>query len=211
MRSGREEFRSKSAAYFVSTQTAGRRPFFRHERWAELLKETMLHYARTEYSLHAYVIMPDHFHVLLVPYLTLEKAVQVIKGGFSFRAKRAFDWKFDVWQQGFSDHRIRDAEDWQGHLEYTRRNPVKAGLVEDGGVYPYVDFPSPEFPQGLKPLKESGVADVRAKARTLQGEDDDLSAAESEFPQGLKPFKESGVADVRAKARTLQKADSENR
>jgi REP-associated tyrosine transposase len=169
MRPGREELRSKPAAYFVSTQTAERRPFFRHERWAVLLKETMLHYAETDYSLHAYVIMPDHFHLLLMPNNALEKAVQVIKGGFSFRAKRAFDWKLDIWQQGFTDHRIRGKEDWERHLGYIRRNPVKAGLVEDGGVYPYMDFPAPEFPQGLKPLSSGDGVDVRAKARTLQG------------------------------------------
>ncbi|MGB6974087.1 MAG: transposase [Terracidiphilus sp.] len=191
MRPGREVFRNRSAAYFVTAQTAERRPFFRHERWAELLRETLLHYAEKGYLLHAYVIMPDHFHALIVPDSTLEKSMQLIKGGYSFRAKKAFDWKFEIWQQGFSDHRIRDEEDWKRHLAYIRGNPVEAGLVEDGEVYPYMDFPGSEFPQGLKPLAEGGVADVRAEARTLHAEARTLQT------------KVSGAGDEQAKARTL--------
>ena len=165
MRPAREQLRNQNAAYFVSTQTAGRKPFFGYERWAKLCEATILHYIGTGYALHAYVIMPDHLHLLMMPTETLEKAVQLIKGGFSYRAKRELGWKFDIWQPGFSDHRIRDEEDWTRHLEYIRRNPIKAKLVED---YPYVAFPSPDFPHGLKPQTLIGTSDVRAKARTLQ-------------------------------------------
>jgi len=56
----------------------------------------------------------------------LEKAVQLIKGGFSFQAKRALQWKFDIWQEGFSDHRIRDIEDWDRHIEYLFKNTQEA-------------------------------------------------------------------------------------
>src|SRR5208337_1138336 len=135
MRPRREEFRNQHLAYFVSTQTVQRKPFFRHQRWAALLRDTILHYCDKEYSLHAFVIMPDHVHLLIVPDTTIEKAVQLIKGGFSFRAKRELEWKFDIWQQGFSDHSIRDEADWQHHLEYIRRNPVEAKLVEDVRLY----------------------------------------------------------------------------
>ncbi|MDR5729315.1 MAG: transposase [Terriglobia bacterium] len=151
MRPRREESGDQHSVYFVSTQTAQRQPLFRHERWAQLMQETMLHYADKDFSLHAYVIMPDHLHILIAPSETLEKAAQLIKGGFSFRAKRAFDWKFEVWQQGFTDHRIRNEEDWQQHLEYIRMNPVKAGIVARAEDYPYMAFPRPYFPQGLKP------------------------------------------------------------
>ncbi len=169
MRPVREQLQKPNSAFFVSTQTARRQPFFRHERWANLLRETILHYCETGYSLHAYVIMPDHLHLLIVPTDALEKAVQLVKGGFSFRAKRELSWKFDIWQPGFSDHRIRDEEDWNRHLEYIRRNPIEARLVDDARVYSYLGFPRPDFPQGLKP-RGNEVPDVRAEARTLQAE-----------------------------------------
>jgi putative transposase len=168
MRPTRELFRNRQSAYFVSTQTAQRQPFFRHERWAVLLRNTILQYSDKEYSLHAFVIMPDHLHLLILPENTIEKAVQMIKGGFSYRAKKELEWQAEIWQQGFTDHRIRDKADWQYHLEYIQRNPVKAGLVKDWQrqLYPYIEFPKPDFPQGLKP---QGLCDsnVRAKARTL--------------------------------------------
>jgi putative transposase len=163
------EERETGAAYFVSTQTAGRRPFFRHERWAQLMTTTLLHYAEKDFLLHAYVIMPDHLHLLITPSGTLEKSVQLIKGGFSFRAKRELDWKFDIWQPGFTDHRIRDEEDWKCYLNYTRANPVEARLVADSVLYEFMGFPNIAFPQGLKP-HINGEDDVRAEARTLHAE-----------------------------------------
>jgi putative transposase len=154
MRPNRELFNGQESAYFVSTQTAQRQPLFRHERWAKLFEQTLFHYGENDYRLHAFVIMPDHIHMLLTPKETIEKAVQLIKGGFSFRARKELVWKFEIWQQGFTDHRIRDEEDWQHHLEYIRQNPVKASLVTGFSNYQYMGFPDPDFPQGLKPLKE---------------------------------------------------------
>jgi putative transposase len=159
---------ANQSAYFVSTQTAGRKPLFRHERWARLMITTIEHYAERDYLLHAWVVMPDHLHVLLTPSESIEKAVQLIKGGFSFRAKKEFNWKDEVWQTGFTDHRIRDEEDWIQHLKYTKQNPVEAHLVDDHGLYPYMSFPNPEFPQGLKPGPSTETINVRAEARTLQ-------------------------------------------
>ena len=170
MRPQREKTRNNGYVYFVSTQTEGRKPFFRHERWARLLIATLNHYGESNYVLHAYVGMPDHLHALLSPFESIEKSVQLIKGGFSYRAKREFDWKTTIWQEGFTDHRIRDLEDWNRHLEYIRINPVRARLAEDPALYPYVGFPNPQFPLGLKPQELLGGADVRAEARTLPAE-----------------------------------------
>jgi putative transposase len=170
MRPVREHVERPKSAYFVSTQTARRQPLFRHERWARLLAETILHYRDTGYGLHAYVIMPDHVHLLIAPKDSVERAVQLIKGGFSFRAKREIGWKFDIWQPGFSDHRILDEEDWRNHLDYIRQNPVKAKLARD---YPFASYPSPDFPQGLKPRNDEGLI-VRAEARTLQADSNEV-------------------------------------
>jgi putative transposase len=168
MRPRRDQFQNPNAAYFVSTQTARRQPFFRHERWANLLRETILHYSDAGYVLHAYVIMPDHLHLLIAPENTLEKAMQLVKGGFSFRAKKEFAWKFDIWQHGFSDRRMRDVVDWNNHLEYIRRNPERAGLVSNSTDYPYMGFLKSAFPHGLEPGVLGQAENIRAKSRTLQ-------------------------------------------
>ena len=82
--------------------------------------------------------MPEHVHLLLTPAsdVTLERAIQFIKGGYS----NAFGLEFrgrEVWQRGFTDHRIRDAEDFARHREYIHQNPVKRGLAARAMEYRY--------------------------------------------------------------------------
>ena len=73
MRPKRENLQGNQSSYFVSTQTVGRKPFFRHERWTRLILATLKHYDGPGYTLHAYVIMPDHLHLLITPMETVEK------------------------------------------------------------------------------------------------------------------------------------------
>jgi putative transposase len=118
--------------------------------------------------------MPDHVHLLLTPKDSLEKAVQQIKGGFSYRAKKELNWQGEVWQKGFSDHRIRDNVDWENHLEYIRMNPVKVKLCTDPNEYPYGFQRGPlvmdEVPQRLKPVDfytDNGGAEAPPLQRTI--------------------------------------------
>jgi putative transposase len=171
MRPKRDCMSNGGYAYFVSMQTVERTPFFRHERWAKLMQSTVERYAESAFVLHAFVIMQDHLHLLVTPSQTIEKSIQMVKGGFSFTARREFEWKGEIWQEGFTDHRIRDEDDWERHIEYIRLNPVRAQLVEDSALYPYMGFPGKDFPQGLRPQNSLGEANVRAKARTLQSVD----------------------------------------
>jgi putative transposase len=167
----REPATSNGQTYFVTSNTAERRLFFLQERWAKLFLEVLFSYRPERYLLHGFVLMPDHFHVLITPQASLELAVQCLKGGFSFRAKREFGWNGGVWVAGFSDHRIRDDEDYRIHQAYIARNPVKARLVEDAREYAYSSendqFELDLFPQGLKP-QNIGIASGAAKAAPFQ-------------------------------------------
>ena len=115
--------------------------------------------------------MPDHIHVLLTPQMNLERAVQFIKGGFSYQAKKELGSNMEVWQKGFQDHRIRDANDYDIHVTYIHNNPVREGLCERPDQYPYSSahpgFELDAAPQGLKPqsILDSGSA---AEAAPLQ-------------------------------------------
>ena len=156
----------------IRSQTWGRRDLFSKERWARLLINTIYHYRGTAYLLHAFVVMPDHIHVLLTPQTSLEKAVQFIKGGFSYRAKKELGSNMEVWQKGFSDHRIRDLADYDGHVVYIDENPVRKRLCERASEFPYSSadsgFELNPVPQGLKPesIEETGTA--RLEAAPLQ-------------------------------------------
>jgi putative transposase len=140
--------------FFITTITAGRIPIFRRETTAKLLMDTLAHYRdQKKFLLHEFVIMPDHIHALLTPAaeISLERAVQFIKGGFSFRLKT----RGPIWQASFTNHRVRDLEDFEGHRRYIWMNPVRAGLVERAEKYPYGSaagtFRTDAVPLGLKP------------------------------------------------------------
>ena len=139
----------------VTTSSWERRNLFHNERWANLLIDTIYHNRGSAYLLHEFVIMPDHLHVLLTPLTSLEKAVQFIKGGFSYRAKKELGLNMEIWQKGFSDHRIRDASDYRLHAIYIRQNPLRKHLCEQPEQYPYSSasgrFELDDVPQGLKP------------------------------------------------------------
>jgi len=172
MRPKRESATCNGQTYFVTSNTAGRQPFFRHERWSKLFVETLYGYRPERYLLQGFVLMPDHFHVLITPKASLELAVQCLKGGFSFRARKQLDWSGDVWVAGFSDHRIRDEEDFKIHLGYIDRNPVKARLVEASKHYPFCsangEFETDAFPLGLKPHDIHATSSGAAEAAPFQ-------------------------------------------
>jgi putative transposase len=139
----------------ITSSTWGRRDLFSREPWANLMIDTLYHYRGTAYLLHEFVVMPDHVHVLFTPKTTLEKAVQFIKGGFSYRAKKELGSNMEIWQKGFSDHRIRDASDYRIHQTYIQQNPVRKNLCARAEEYPSssatVSFNLDPAPQGLKP------------------------------------------------------------
>jgi putative transposase len=119
--------------YFVSSATWERRELFRVTQTAELLVQRILACRdKDAYLIHEFVVMPNHFHVLITPGETtsLEKAVQLIKGGFSFEFHKQRASKMEVWQVGFHDWTIRDSEDYQTKVRYIHMNPVEARLVE---------------------------------------------------------------------------------
>ena len=161
----------------VTTETWEGRALFHVESWARLLIDTIYHYRGQAYLLHEFVIMRDHIHVLITPQTSLEKAAQFIKGGFSYRAKKELGSNMEVWQRGFQDHRIRDANDYAIHVSYIHNNPVKERLCERPDQYPYSSahpgFELDAVPQGLKPqstMNSDGAAEAAplqsAKAKT---------------------------------------------
>ena len=80
--------------YFITTVTANRRRLFQVADNANLLLDTLSHYrVQGKFHLHAFVVMPDHLHVLMTPSpeVSLEKAMQFVKGGFSHPLKRKLD------------------------------------------------------------------------------------------------------------------------
>jgi len=120
--------------YFTTFSTAERRALFLAEATAQLMITTVQGYRdKGSFTLHAFVVMPDHVHVLLTPAaeVPLEKTIQLMKGGFSFRLKN----RLDVWERGHFDRRIKDREGYDACVKYIHDNPVKDGMVSEAAEY----------------------------------------------------------------------------
>src|SRR5437762_12776361 len=89
---------------FVTTSTWEKKNILQSERMAGLLIDVLQNYrAQRKFLLHELVIMPNHFHLLINPLegTTLERAMQIIKGGFSFRAKKELVIHDVIWHTSF--------------------------------------------------------------------------------------------------------------
>jgi putative transposase len=121
-----------AGTYSVGSRTWNRRLIFIKEAPARLFIDCLFDYREEgHYQLHEFSVMPDHFHLLitLAPRITLERALQFIKGGSSHRIKKELSYTFPLWQKGFHDHRIRNAADYQQHKAYILLNPVRERLA----------------------------------------------------------------------------------
>lgn len=126
--------------FFVTSRTAGSRALFQSERMSLLLIAVLRSYVCSrKFTIHDFVIMPNHVHLLMtIPGdLTIEKAIQLIKGGFSFRAKRELGFSGEIWQKGFSEVGVRDRANFLEHRRYIEQNPVKAGLASAADLFPH--------------------------------------------------------------------------
>jgi putative transposase len=131
---------SPAGTYFVTFSTWQRRRLFVVESYARLFLKTLYGYKRQgRFRLHAFVLMPEHVHLMLTPAVdvTLERAIQFVKGGYSHAVGVELGRKGEVWQRGFTDHRIRDARDFADHRIYIHQNPVERRLVESASQYRY--------------------------------------------------------------------------
>ena len=145
------------SAYFITASTFQKESIFQSHRMADLFVKVLFAYRdQKKYLLHEFVIMPDHFHLLISPALSLERAMQFIKGGFSYRAKKDLGFGGEIWEKSFYDRRVRDVEDYFACRHYIRQNPVKRGLTPAAEEYPYssarADFVMDKAPRRLKPV-----------------------------------------------------------
>jgi putative transposase len=131
---------SSARTFFATTKTIQGCPLLQSERNATLLIDVLRSYvAAGKFRLHDFVVMPDHVHLLITvgADTTIEKAMQFIKGGFSFRLKKETGYLGEVWQRGFSEVRIDNSQSFLQHRKYIEGNPVKAGLVDSSETFPY--------------------------------------------------------------------------
>ncbi len=135
-----ENIQQGPRTFFVTSKTIIGCALLQTERMANLFIDVLRTYvAAKRFKVHDFVVMPNHFHLLITldGDMTVEKAVQLIKGNFSYRAKKELCYQGEIWQRGFSDERVWDRESFLRHRSYIEDNPVKAGLASSAETYPY--------------------------------------------------------------------------
>ena len=86
---------------------------------------------RQLYTLHAWVIMPNHVHVILEPRTALPVILRWLKGRTSRVANRILGRTgTPFWQDESFDHWVRCGDELRDLIRYVEGNPVKAKLVE---------------------------------------------------------------------------------
>lgn len=97
---------------------------------------------KSPFDLLAWVVLPDHFHVLMVaPHEHVPDVMIRIKMSFGQLYRRTHGLNGSrVWQHRYWDHIIRDETDFEQHLHYIHYNPVKHGLVAKPSDYPHSSF-----------------------------------------------------------------------
>jgi len=91
----------------------------------------------TGFGLLAYCFMPDHLHLLVEAPEggDLARFIKVFKQASSFDYKRRLGRP--LWRRSYYDHVLRGHEELLPAVEYVLGNPVRAGLVESRGAYPF--------------------------------------------------------------------------
>jgi putative transposase len=106
--------------------------WLREENIARLVQASILRGARVlrQFELLAYVVMPNHVHLLIEPVVPLARITCGIKGATSMRANAALKRTGQAfWQAESFDHWVRSPTESEPIREYIEQNPVKAGLV----------------------------------------------------------------------------------
>jgi len=101
-------------------------------RVAEMVQNSLLFFDRVRYRLSAWVVMPNHVHLLLTPGENHELSgiLQSLKSYTANEANKLIGRKGQFWQKESFDRWIRDAEHFVKVVAYIENNPVKARLCK---------------------------------------------------------------------------------
>ncbi len=115
-----------------------------HAQAAELMQEVLLFGHQIRYRLHAWVIMPNHVHVLITPRVDIATIIQSWK---SYSSRRLWSMNEShqlglpesrrVWRREYWDRFIRDRTHYAAAIDYIHTNPVKARLCKDARDWPW--------------------------------------------------------------------------
>ncbi len=157
------KIRIEGSAYYITSIVHGRLAIFTHPSFIIPLIDSLNFYRYQHHSkLIGYVIMPDHFHLILWPQdnanvsdfmrdfkrftsgritrqASLEKRTEWVKA-FEQAGQDTSRAEHKVWQDCFWEEVVFTDEFLRQKLNYIHMNPVRAGLVDEPQKYPYSSY-----------------------------------------------------------------------
>ena len=107
--------------------------WMRSPKLAQVVDDALLHFDGSRYRLHAWVVMPNHVHVLITPLrsYSLSGVLHSWKSFMSKKANQILNRAGRFWQEEYFDRFIRTEKHFRSATEYIELNPVMAGLCKN--------------------------------------------------------------------------------
>lgn len=144
-------------------------------RVAEAVEEVFLRFDGRRYRMMAWVVMPNHVHLLFELWdMPLGQLLKAWKGTSANAANQILGGSGTFWQTEYWDRYIRDEEHFRKAQHYIEWNPVKAGLVREpeawafGSANPKWQWSGADRYRGAY-LVKSGAADRSADIPVRRG------------------------------------------
>ena len=106
---------------------------------AKIVQKALLFHNEKKYKLHAWVIMPNHSHILLTQFTGehLSSIMHSIKSYTAQKVNKLLDRKGQFWQHDSFDRYIRGWRHFNAVVKYVEDNPVKAGLCKEASEWEF--------------------------------------------------------------------------
>jgi REP element-mobilizing transposase RayT len=113
--------------------------YLREEQIATLVEENWKHFDNQRYRLLAWVVMPNHVHVLIkiLEGFPLDQIIKSWKSYTALEANKRLNRNGRFWYPDYFDRFIRDQNHFGAVVRYIHNNPVKAGLVDSPELWPF--------------------------------------------------------------------------
>jgi putative transposase len=153
-------------SYFVTISCARKLPIFANSKnsiWLiENLREQSIAY---RFAVHAYCVMPDHFHGLVGGLKSTSDLLAFIK---TLKQKTGYEYQRKthrvLWQKKFHEHILRERDNAASIAGYIWMNPVRKGLCTDPREYPYSGSFTTDWKRTISPV-ESWVPDWKSGSK----------------------------------------------
>ena len=106
--------------------------YLRSKLIAEIVQSALFYFDGERYRLSAWVIMPNHVHLLAAPCSphSLSEVMHSIKSYTAQQANKALKRSGRFWFEDYFDRYVRNAQHYENAVSYIINNPVRAGLCK---------------------------------------------------------------------------------